>query len=139
MQPNRSPSRCRGRRERQAGLRAQGVETADTRHAATVPLSYLCSTHNHLSTRGNQAEAIRLISEHVGIDTYLREGNIPDGYAEWKEKRREPLLLAQNAPSAPPLLTMATAQCDQGETSSARTAIRATPTPAPAVGQAADK
>ena len=104
-----------------------------------LPLSYLCSTHNHLSTRGNQAEAIRLISEHVGIDTYLREGNIPDGYAEWKEKERERLLLAQNAPSAPPLLTMATAQCDQGETSSARTAIRATPTPAPAVGQAADR
>ena len=36
----------------QGRLRAQGVETADTRHAATVPLSYLCSTHNSAGELG---------------------------------------------------------------------------------------
>ena len=86
-----------------------------------------------------KAEAIRLINEHVGVNTYLREGDIPNGYDEWKEKERERLLLTQNAPSSTPLLTMTTAHGDQGEASGAHAASRAVPSRAPAVGKAAGR
>ena len=55
----------------------------------------------------SKASAIELVHEHVGVETYLREGNIPDGYSEWKEKERERLLLTQSAAGTTPLLTFA--------------------------------
>ena len=56
-----------------------------------------------------RALAVAEVARVVSVSTALREGDVPDGYEEWKERERERELPTTHAPATPPLLSMAPA------------------------------